>query len=159
MNIGVPRYLVVGLAGLFSAYLPVLAVYTIAQPRHQAPIFVAMALFALATVVVTAADTVGVPTPGVEVAVCVTVGVPSPGVGEARAVEVVAAVFVALAEAVAWALEGSDVAVGSPESPSPPPQAMLVPSARAAIPAKNLFARVRPILPLPCPRSSVPAAA
>ena len=51
MNIGVPRYLVVGLAGLFSAYLLVLAVYTIDQPRHQAPIFVAMALFALATVV------------------------------------------------------------------------------------------------------------
>jgi hypothetical protein len=51
MNIGVPRYLVVGLAGLFSAYLLVLAVYTIDQPRHQAPIFVAMALFAVATVV------------------------------------------------------------------------------------------------------------
>ena len=51
MNIGVPRYLVVGLAGLFSAYLLVLAVYTIDQPRHQSPIFVAMALFALATVV------------------------------------------------------------------------------------------------------------
>jgi len=51
MNIGVPRYLVVGLAGLFSAYLLVLAVYTIDQPRHQVPIFVAMALFALATVV------------------------------------------------------------------------------------------------------------
>ena len=51
MNIGVPRYLVVGLAGLFSAYLLVLAVYTIDQPRHQDPIFVAMGLFALATVV------------------------------------------------------------------------------------------------------------
>jgi hypothetical protein len=51
MNIGVPRYLVVGLAGLFSAYLLVLAIYTIDQPRHQAPIFVAMALFAVATVV------------------------------------------------------------------------------------------------------------
>lgn len=51
MNIGVPRYLVVGLAALFSAYLLVLALYTIDQPRHQAPIYVAMALFALATTI------------------------------------------------------------------------------------------------------------
>jgi len=51
MNIGVPRYLVVGLAALFSAYLLVLALYTINQPRHQAPIYVAMALFALATTI------------------------------------------------------------------------------------------------------------
>ncbi len=51
MNIGVPRYLIVGLAGLFSAYLLVLALYTIDQPRHQLPIFFAMGLFAVATVV------------------------------------------------------------------------------------------------------------
>ncbi len=51
MNIGVPRYLVVGLAGLFSAYLLVLAIYTIDVPRHPFPIFVAMGLFTLATVI------------------------------------------------------------------------------------------------------------
>lgn len=51
MNIGVPRYLVVGLAALLSAYLLVLATYTIDLPRHQPPIFVAMALFATATIV------------------------------------------------------------------------------------------------------------
>jgi len=51
MNIGVPRYLIVGMAALFSAYHPVLATYTIDQPRHPGPIFVAMALYAVATVV------------------------------------------------------------------------------------------------------------
>lgn len=51
MNIGVPRYLIVGMAGLFSAYHLVLATYTIDQPRHQGPIFVAMAIYAVATVI------------------------------------------------------------------------------------------------------------
>lgn len=51
MNIGIPRYLIVGMAGLFSAYHLVLATYTIDQPRHMAPIFVAMALYAVATVI------------------------------------------------------------------------------------------------------------
>ncbi|MEQ1736582.1 MAG: hypothetical protein ABL886_09305 [Rhodoglobus sp.] len=51
MNIGVPRYLIVGLAGLFSAYLLVLAIYTIDVPRHALPIFVAMGLFTVAVVV------------------------------------------------------------------------------------------------------------
>lgn len=51
MNIGVPRYLIVGLAGLFSAYHLVLATYTIDIPRHPGPIFVAMALYAIATIV------------------------------------------------------------------------------------------------------------
>jgi len=51
MNIGIPRYLVVGMAGLFSAYHLVLATYTIDQPRHQGPIFVAMAIYAIATVI------------------------------------------------------------------------------------------------------------
>ncbi|MEP6480571.1 MAG: hypothetical protein ABJA94_01030 [Rhodoglobus sp.] len=51
MNIGVPRYLIVGMAGLFSAYHLVLATYTLDQPRHQAPIFVAMAIYTVATVV------------------------------------------------------------------------------------------------------------
>ena len=51
MNIGVPRYLIVGMAGLFSAYHLVLATYTIDQPRHEAPIFVAMAIYAVATII------------------------------------------------------------------------------------------------------------
>ncbi len=51
MNIGVPRYLIVGMATLFSAYHLVLATYTIEQPRHQLPIFVAMAIYAVATVI------------------------------------------------------------------------------------------------------------
>lgn len=51
MNIGVPRYLIVGMAALFSAYHLVLATYTIDQPRHQGPIFFAMGLYALATII------------------------------------------------------------------------------------------------------------
>jgi len=51
MNIGVPRYLIVGIAGLFSGYLMVLAISTIDVPRHPAPIFVAMGLYLVATVV------------------------------------------------------------------------------------------------------------
>ena len=51
MNIGVPRYLIVGMAGLFSAYHLVLATYTIDVPRHPGPVFVAMGLYALASVV------------------------------------------------------------------------------------------------------------
>jgi len=51
MNIGVPRYLIVGMAALFSAYHLVLATYTIDQPRHPGPVFFAMALYAVATVV------------------------------------------------------------------------------------------------------------
>lgn len=51
MNIGVPRYLIVGMAGLFSAYHLVLATYTLDIPRHTAPIFVAMALYAAATII------------------------------------------------------------------------------------------------------------
>ena len=51
MNIGVPRYLVVGLAAVFSAYHLVLATYTIDIPRHPGPIFVAMAIYAVATVI------------------------------------------------------------------------------------------------------------
>jgi hypothetical protein len=51
MNIGVPRYLIVGVAGLFSAYHLVLATYTINVPARPGPIFVAMGLYALATVV------------------------------------------------------------------------------------------------------------
>jgi hypothetical protein len=51
VNIGVPRYLIVGMAALFSAYHLVLATYTIDQPRHPGPIFAAMAIYAVATVV------------------------------------------------------------------------------------------------------------
>ena len=51
MNIGVPRYLIVGMAALFSAYHLVLATYTIEQPRHMGPIFAAMAIYAVATVI------------------------------------------------------------------------------------------------------------
>ena len=50
MNIGVPRYLIVGIAALFSAYHLVLALYTIEMPRHPEPIFVAMALYGTATI-------------------------------------------------------------------------------------------------------------
>jgi hypothetical protein len=51
MNIGVPRYLIVGMAALFSAYHLVLATYTIDVPRNPVPVFVAMGLYAIATIV------------------------------------------------------------------------------------------------------------
>ena len=53
MNIGVPRYLIVGMAALFSAYHLVLATYSLTQhiPHSPYPIFIAMALYAAATVV------------------------------------------------------------------------------------------------------------
>lgn len=51
MNIGVPRYLIVGMAGTFSLYHLVLATYTIDQPRQPGPIFVAMGLYTIATVI------------------------------------------------------------------------------------------------------------
>jgi hypothetical protein len=51
VNIGVPRYLIVGMAALFSAYHLVLATYTIDQPHHAAPVIVAMVLYAIATVI------------------------------------------------------------------------------------------------------------
>ena len=51
MNIGVPRYLIVGMAALFSAYHLVLATYTLDIPFQTTPIFVAMALYAAATIV------------------------------------------------------------------------------------------------------------
>jgi hypothetical protein len=52
VNIGVPRYLIVGMAALFSAYHLVLAAYSLTQniPMHDAPIFVAMALYALGSI-------------------------------------------------------------------------------------------------------------
>ena len=51
MNIGVPRYLIVGMAAVFSAYHLVLATYTIDIPRHPVPVYVAMGLYALASVI------------------------------------------------------------------------------------------------------------
>jgi hypothetical protein len=51
MNIGIPRYLIVGMAALFSAYHLVLATYTIDQPRNPGPVIVAMVLYAVATIV------------------------------------------------------------------------------------------------------------
>jgi hypothetical protein len=53
MNIGVPRVLIVGMAGVFSAYHVVLATYslTLNIPFSSTPIFIAMALYAAATVV------------------------------------------------------------------------------------------------------------
>jgi hypothetical protein len=53
VNIGVPRYLVIGLAALFSAYHLILATYSLTQaiPRHDGPIFAAMALYAIASIV------------------------------------------------------------------------------------------------------------
>jgi hypothetical protein len=53
MNIGVPRYLIVGMAALFSAYHLVLATYSLTQhiPFSMGPIFVAMALYAVASII------------------------------------------------------------------------------------------------------------
>ena len=51
--IGVPRYLIVALAALFSTYHVVLALYSLTRgfASDPAPVFVAMGLYALATVV------------------------------------------------------------------------------------------------------------
>ena len=53
MNIGVPRYLIVGMAGLFSAYHLVLAAYSLTRhvPYSEAPIYLAMGLYCVASVV------------------------------------------------------------------------------------------------------------
>lgn len=51
MNIGIPRYLIVGVAALFSAYHLVLATYTLDQPRHPLPVIIAMVVYAVATVI------------------------------------------------------------------------------------------------------------
>jgi hypothetical protein len=51
VNIGVPRYLIVGMAGLFSAYHLILATYSLTQqiPFSDGPIFIAMALYGAAS--------------------------------------------------------------------------------------------------------------
>jgi hypothetical protein len=51
MNIGVPRYLIVGMAALFSAYHVLLAIYTIDIPERPAPIYAAMVLYGIATII------------------------------------------------------------------------------------------------------------
>jgi hypothetical protein len=52
MNIGVPRYLIVGMAGLFSAYHLVLATYSLTQGmlRGDGPVFLAMGLYGAASI-------------------------------------------------------------------------------------------------------------
>lgn len=50
MNIAVPRYVIVGIAALFSGYHLVLALYTIDQPRNPVPVFIAMVLYAGASI-------------------------------------------------------------------------------------------------------------
>ncbi|MBC7590948.1 MAG: hypothetical protein H7226_07885 [Salinibacterium sp.] len=51
MSIGIPRYLIVGIAALFSAYHILLALFTLGQPRHPGPIIVAMAVYGVATMI------------------------------------------------------------------------------------------------------------
>lgn len=51
MRIGVPRWIIVGLAALFSAYAIVLGVYAINIPRSPYPAIAAMGLFAVVVVV------------------------------------------------------------------------------------------------------------
>lgn len=48
---GVPRWIIVGLAAVFSAYVVILALYSLAQPRDPAPVITAIVLFAVATTV------------------------------------------------------------------------------------------------------------
>jgi len=52
MNIGVPRYLIVGMAAAYSAYCVFLAAYTINNPEvmRPGPIFAAMGLYSVATI-------------------------------------------------------------------------------------------------------------
>lgn len=51
MRIGVPRALIVTMAGLFSGYHIVLGLYTIDVPRNPLPVLLAMVLYATATVI------------------------------------------------------------------------------------------------------------
>jgi hypothetical protein len=51
VNITVPRYLLIVIAAVFSAYHLLLAVYTIDVPRHSAPVVAAMVIYAVATIV------------------------------------------------------------------------------------------------------------
>jgi hypothetical protein len=48
--ISVPRYLIVGLAAVFSAYHLLLATVSLGVPEHVGPYLAAMVLYAIATV-------------------------------------------------------------------------------------------------------------
>ncbi|MCU1529227.1 MAG: putative rane protein [Frondihabitans sp.] len=50
MIISVPRYLIIGLAGIFSAYHLILATVSIVVPRAKGPYIAAMVLYAVATI-------------------------------------------------------------------------------------------------------------
>lgn len=50
MIISVPRYLIVGLAAVFSAYHVLLGVVSLSVPRHPGPYLAALLLYAIATV-------------------------------------------------------------------------------------------------------------
>ncbi len=47
MRVGVPRWIIVGLAGLFSAYAIVLGVYALDRPRSPYPAIAGMVIFAI----------------------------------------------------------------------------------------------------------------
>ena len=51
MRVGVPRWIIVGLAGLFSAYVIVLGVYALDVPRSPYPAVGGMVLFAVVVIV------------------------------------------------------------------------------------------------------------
>ena len=51
MNIGIPRYLIVGMAALFSLYHVVLALYSLGMARSVLPIFGAIVIYVAATTV------------------------------------------------------------------------------------------------------------
>lgn len=51
MNVGVPRWAIVGVATLFSAYVVILGVYALDRVDSTGPVIVAMVLFAAAVVV------------------------------------------------------------------------------------------------------------
>jgi hypothetical protein len=51
MRIGIPRYLIVGMAALFSIYIIILGVYSLGVPSDPAPVIVAMALYFVATTI------------------------------------------------------------------------------------------------------------
>ena len=77
--IGVPRYLIVALAALFSTYHVVLALYSLTRgfASDPAPVFVAMGLYALATVVTLAPGrSAAVPLWAAAFAVAVSLSVP-----------------------------------------------------------------------------------
>ena len=48
--ISIPRYIIIALAAVFSGYLLLLATYSLDVPREKGPYIIAMALYALATI-------------------------------------------------------------------------------------------------------------